>query len=142
MSFGEDTTTYRTTGQGARLDVGGRLHPNGFQVNTGNGGVTLMWPTHDRYTSLSAQIGMDGLGTATSSVATVSFVDSTYTRIPFTDRGNLVFSASVPTTGFLSVAVPIAHLSEVLMGVVSGVRGAGMELGARPVARSVLHRGP
>ena len=48
VSFGEDTTTYRTTGQGARLDVGGKLYPNGFQVNTGNGGVTLMWPAHDR----------------------------------------------------------------------------------------------
>ena len=112
----ENTTTYQTTGQGARLDVGGRLCPNGFQVNTGDGSVALMWPTHDRYTTLSAQIGMDGLTTSTSSVATFFFVDSTNTRIPFT-HGKLVFSASVPATGFLSVTMPIAHLSEVLMSV-------------------------
>ena len=53
-------------------------------------------------------------------MATVSFVDSTYTPIPFTDRGKLVFSASVPTTGFLSVTVPLAHLSEVRMLVGQG----------------------
>lgn len=43
---------------------------------------------------------------------TVAFEDSTNTRIPFTDRGKLVFRASVRATGLLSVNVPIVHESK------------------------------
>ncbi len=49
VSFGENATTYRTTAQGARRDVGGKLYPSGFQVNAADLSVTLIWPTHDRY---------------------------------------------------------------------------------------------
>jgi hypothetical protein len=39
-------TGYRTTEEGAHLDVGGRLYPNGFQVDLGEGSARLTWPTH------------------------------------------------------------------------------------------------
>jgi hypothetical protein len=109
---GFEATTYRTTDEGAHLDVGGRLYPNGFQVNMGLGVLLLSWPTHNRYTSLSAQVGMDGLNSNTGAVASISFDDPTSTRIPFFDKGKLVFQANVPTTGLLSVNVPVAHESE------------------------------
>ncbi len=40
---------YRTTGEGAHLDIGGKLYPNGFQVDSGTFAM-LNWPTRDRYT--------------------------------------------------------------------------------------------
>jgi hypothetical protein len=85
---------------------------NGFQVDSGTFAM-LNWPTHDRYASLSAQIGMDGLNTNKSVAVSVSFRDSTNTAIPFFDHGKLVFQATVPMAGLVSVSVPVAHESAV-----------------------------
>ncbi len=115
--------TYRTTGQGARLDVGGKLYPNGFQVDMLSY-ATLIWPTHDRYATLSAQLGTDGLDRNKGALVTVSFDDSTNTSIPFFDGGKLVFAASVPATGFISLSVPLAHIPEVKMLFSLGVQAA------------------
>ncbi len=73
----------------------------------------MTWPTHDRYTSLSAQIGEDELGKSYGGVVTVSFYGSLNRLIPFYDRGKLVLSATIPTKGFISLNLPLTHLSEV-----------------------------
>lgn len=80
------------------------------------------WTINDRYTTLSARVGMDGLDTDKAGV-TVSFEDSTNTRIPFVTGGKLVFQATVPTTGFISVSVNVAH--ESVIQVSFSVAGSG-----------------
>jgi hypothetical protein len=107
-------STYQTTEDGARLDVGAKLYPNGFQVAVDDF-ATLTWPTHDRYTSLLAQLGEDELGKNYGGVVTVSFYGSLNTQIPFYDQGKLVLRATVPTNGFISLNLPLTHLSEVHM---------------------------
>ena len=107
-------STYQTTEAGARLDVGATLYPNGFQVPVDDFAM-LTWPTHDGYRGLSAQIGEDELGKRHGGVVTISFYGSHTTLIPFYDRGKLVLSATIPMTGFISLSLPLAHLSDFRM---------------------------
>jgi hypothetical protein len=107
-------STYQTTEAGARLDVGAKLYPNGFQVAVGDS-ATLTWPTHDWYTNLSAQLGEDELGKYYGGVVIVAFYGSLNTQIPFYDQGKLVLRATVPSKGFISLSLPLTHLSQVRM---------------------------
>jgi hypothetical protein len=117
--------TYRTTGQGARYDVGGKPYPSGFQVDLLSF-ATLVWPTRKRYKSLSAELGEDGLDTNTGVEVKISLDDSTNTSIPFFDGGKLVYQARVLTRSFISLNVPLAHLSKLKMLFIVGVAGGGV----------------
>jgi hypothetical protein len=46
---------------------------------------------------------------------TLFFRGSLNTLIPFYDQGKLVLLATIPTTGFLSVSLPLTHLLKVQM---------------------------
>jgi hypothetical protein len=69
---------------------------------------------------------VNGLDRNTGVEVKVSFDDSTNTSIPFYDQGKLVYQASVPTTGFISLNVPLAHLSELKMLFSVDVAGGGV----------------
>lgn len=109
----------RSTLDGAHLDVGGKLYLDGFQINF-LGFANYIWQLHGRYTTLSAQVGMDARYSGKGGV-TVSFDDSTNTAIPFTYQGKLVFRAIIPTTGLVSLSVNVAHESEVDLWLAGGV---------------------
>ena len=115
--------SFRSTLDGAHLDVGGKLYPSGFQVNF-LGIANYVWQLHARYTSLSAEIGMDERYLGKGGVR-VYVQDSTNTEIPFTYRGKLVFSAVIPTAGLISLTVNLAHESEVRLEFGGGVPRLG-----------------
>jgi hypothetical protein len=48
-------------------------------------------------------------------VVTIAFYGSLNTQIPFYDQGKLVLRATVPAKRFMSLSLPITHLSEVQM---------------------------
>ncbi len=101
----------RSTLDGAHLDVGGRLYPHGFQVSFLEI-VEYRWQLHARFTTLSAQVGMDARYSGRGGVR-MYVEDSTNTEIPFTYKGKLVMNAVIPTSGLVPVTVNVAHESEV-----------------------------
>jgi hypothetical protein len=71
-------------------------------------------------------LGDDGLDTNTGVEVKISFDDSTNTSIPFFDGGKLVYQARVLTRSFISLNVPLAHLSKLKMLFIVGVAGGGV----------------
>ena len=108
---GDEDSSIRSTLDGAHLDVGGRLYPHGFQVSFLEI-VEYSWQLHARYTTLSAQVGMDARYSGQGGVR-MYVEDSTNTEIPFTYKGKLVMNAVIPTSGLVPVTVNVAHESEV-----------------------------
>jgi hypothetical protein len=108
---------YRTVAEGAHLDVGSTLYPNGFQIRTSEALTKVTWHLHARYTTLSFQIGVDALSEPPDSGAYITLSDGTGTAMPITYQGKLVLGALIQNDTHLeSVTLDVAHESDVQLG--------------------------